>query len=110
MADVRIPKATVERIFSNGKGVAIVETFQARGEEFKRRYTCWFDAPPTLSVGDTARFFGQLSWKLRSYEKDGETKSAVDVALNSVAFDQLVQATVSAEADGWGGQQQGGWN
>lgn len=84
-----IVNGTVNRVFFEGKGASVVETFNKRdGTEGKSYYTAFFDAPHGLSEGATGKFSGLLSTKAREYEdKEGNTRTAVDVVLNSARFE-----------------------
>ncbi len=84
-----IVNGTVNRVFFEGKGASVVETFSKRdGTEGKSYYTAFFDAPHGLSEGATGKFSGLLSTKAREYEdKEGNPRTAVDVVLNSARFE-----------------------
>ena len=84
MAILNLRNATVQRVFFDGKGVALYESFESRGEQRKSYYTAWFDTAPNVKEGDVlASVSGLLQVKEREYEKDGVTKRSIDVALNS---------------------------
>lgn len=87
MAIINLRNATVQRVFFNGKGVALFESFESRGEQRKSYYTAWFDSAPTLSEGDVVNVSGLLQVKEREYEKNGETKRSIDVSLNSARIE-----------------------
>lgn len=88
MAILTIRNATVQRIFFDGKGVALTESYTSRGEERKSYYTAWFDAAPNVNVGDILpTVTGLLQVKEREYEKEGQTKRAIDVSLNSARIE-----------------------
>ncbi len=100
MASLTIRNATVQRIFFDGKGVALTETFTSRGEERKSYYTAWFDAAPNIQVGDILpTVTGLLQVKDREYEKDGVTKRAIDVAVNSARIDGVSAVQPAAVDD-----------
>lgn len=84
-----IVNGTVNRVFYNGQGASVVETFQKRdGTEGKSYYTAFFDAPHGLDEGVAGKFSGLLSAKSREYEdKEGQTRTAVDIVLNSARFE-----------------------
>lgn len=77
----------VTRTFYGGLGAAVVEKFTKRdGSEGKDYFTAFFNEPHGLSEGDTGTFRGTFSAKIREYDKDGETRQAVDKTLNSTKF------------------------
>lgn len=84
MAIANLRNATVQRVFFNGKGVALYESYESRGERRKSYYTAWFETAPNVSEGDVlANVSGLLQVKEREYEKDGQTRRTIDVSLNS---------------------------
>lgn len=84
MAILNLRNATVQRVFFDGKGVALFESFESRGEQRKSYYTAWFDSAPNVKEGDVLpTVSGLLQVKEREYEKDGVTKRSIDVSLNS---------------------------
>lgn len=94
MAILNLKDATVQRIFFDGKGIALYESFKAQGQDRKSYYTAWFDQAPGFTEGQVVSISGLLSVKLREYEKDGQTRQTVDVSLNK-----------ARETTGQGGQQ-----
>lgn len=86
---IAIVNGKVNRVFYNGLGASIVETFQKRdGTEGNSYYTAFFDEPHGLEEGAEGKFSGLLSVKARSYEnKDGETVNTADAVLNSARFE-----------------------
>jgi hypothetical protein len=82
MAIVNLKDATVQRIFFDGKGIALYESFKAQGQDRKSYYTAWFDQAPGFTEGQVVSVSGLLSVKLREYEKDGQTRQSIDVSLN----------------------------
>jgi hypothetical protein len=82
MAIVNLKDATVQRIFFDGKGIALYESFKVQGQDRKSYYTAWFDQAPGFTEGQVVSVSGLLSVKLREYEKDGQARQTVDVSLN----------------------------
>lgn len=77
----------VNRVFYNGLGVSIKETFTKRdGSEGAAYFTAFFEEDPNLSEGDWGEFSGLLSVRSREYEKDGEIRHSADAVLNSARF------------------------
>ena len=101
MAIVNLRNATVQRIFFDGKGVALYESFESRGEQRKSYYTAWFDKAPVIKEGDTLNVSGLLQVKEREYEKEGETRRSIDVSLNSARIEtgKAEQAAPAAPAE-----------
>lgn len=86
MAEIRTQIATVKRL-AGGKGVTVEEVVKVGDREFKSFFTVWLGDGHGLSVGDRARFYGQLS--VKKTEKDGKTY--VDLNLNQA---QIVADTL----------------
>ena len=95
-----IVDAKVERTFFEGKGAALVEEFTKRdGETGRAFFTAFFQEPHGLSDGDYGTFKGNLSVKLDSYEKDGETKYSAKATLNNTKFEASSDPAPAADAD-----------
>lgn len=86
---IAIVNGTVNRVFYNGQGASIKESFTKRdGTEGASYYTAFFDQPHGLDEGATGKFSGLLSTKIRDYDdKDGNPKQSLDVVLNSARFE-----------------------
>jgi hypothetical protein len=67
----------------------IVEYKDGNKFERKRKWTIWFDQQTSLETGDWVEIKGELSTKVETYEKDGETKTAVGHTINNPALLQL---------------------
>ena len=89
---------TVNRVFFDGKGASIKESFTKRdGTEGASYYTAFFDAPHGLDEGATGKFSGLLSVKAREYQdKEGNTRVTADAVLNSARFEAADAADDSA--------------
>ena len=62
----------------------IVEYKDGNKFERKRKWTIWFNSPiSAFDSGDWVELSGELGTKLETYEKDGETKTAVSHAINN---------------------------
>jgi len=80
-------KGEVNRVFYNGLGVSVKESFTRRdGSEGAAYFTAWFDQDPGLAEGASGEFSGVLSVKLSEYEKDGERVTGYDVNINNAKF------------------------
>ena len=93
MAILNLRNVTVQRVFFDGKGVALYESFEQR----KSYYTAWFETAPNVKEGDTLNVSGLLQVKEREYEKDGVKKRSIDVALNSARIETGKQDTPAPE-------------
>lgn len=72
----------VNRVFFNGRGAEVIESFQVKGQTVQKRWTAWFEEAPNLSEGTDVELTGLHSDELNSWEKDGETKYSVKRSLN----------------------------
>lgn len=101
MATVYV-QGVVSRIFFEGRGVQVVESFVKRdGSAGSAKYVCWFDVAPVLSVGDAGTFTGLLSAQIEDWvNEDGSAKldnqgkpgRSVKLALNGAKFSQGMES------------------
>ena len=94
MANITLT-GTVDRVFFDGKGLAITEVTHVKGHDFKETYTCWFAEAPAVSLGDTVTVSGKLGKKIEAYtSKTGEARQSFNLIVNlsqvaTPAFDAL---------------------
>jgi hypothetical protein len=86
VAEIRTHLATVKRM-AGSKGVTVEEVVRSGEREFKSYFTVWLGDGHGLSIGDQARFYGELSTK--KTEKGGRTY--FDLNLNNA---QVVAGTL----------------
>ena len=67
----------VSRVFYEGKGAEVIETFTARGKEISKRWTAWFEAPHGLREGDVVKVSGIHGDEVDKWQKDGEERVTV---------------------------------
>ena len=92
MANVTIT-GTIDRVFFEGKGLAITEVTTIKGQDFKETYTCWFAEAPAVSLGDTVTVTGKLGKKIEAYtSKTGEARQSFNLIVN---LSQLSRPTLS---------------
>ena len=60
----------------------VVEYADGNKFERKRKWQVWFNGITDINSGDWVEIRGELGTKLETYEKDGETKSAVGHSIN----------------------------
>ena len=60
----------------------IVEYADGNKFERKRKWQVWFNGLTDINSGDWVEIKGELGTKLETYEKDGETKTAVGHSIN----------------------------
>ena len=94
MAEIRIEESPVTRVFHDGKGAEVTESFKLRdGETGSARYACWFESPHGLTVGDVVTVTGRLGVKVEEWvNKQNEVKHSAKVSVNGA---QLVGWPVS---------------
>ena len=90
-------RGTVSRVFFDGKGAEVTESWEARGETRSKRWSAFFDQPHGLSESDAVEVSGMHGDKVDSWEKDGEKQYTVKRTLN--------RARVVAGAGQQGGQE-----
>ncbi len=76
----------------------VVEYKDGNKFERKRKWQVWFNAPVSFETGDWVEIKGDLSTKLETYEKDGETKTAVGHTINNPLIISLKQKNGFADA------------
>jgi hypothetical protein len=85
------------KVSESRKSLTIWEDFvveYADGNKFerKRKWQVWFSqAIQGIESGDWVEIKGELGTKLETYEKDGETKSAVGHSINEPTLLQVKQ-------------------
>ena len=68
MARLTIDNGTATRIFFNGKGVEVTESFKDKnGDTQKRTYTAWFQEPVQFDLGAQGKFSGLIAVKIRDW-------------------------------------------
>lgn len=84
MAEIRIEESPVTRIFHEGRGAEVTESWKGRdGADQSRRYTCWFDAPHGLTEGDVVTVVGVLGVKVDEWtDRQQETRHTAKVSVN----------------------------
>ena len=100
MAAVKV-EGVVKKIFFEGKGVSIVETYKAQsGEDYTRTWTAWFVTDPNLAEGDKLSVTGLLSTKIEEFEgQDGKPKQKIALSINnSVVLGDVTKATAVISA------------
>jgi len=75
------------KVSESRKSLTVWEDFvveYADGNKFerKRKWQVWFNGLTDINTGDWVEIRGELGTKLETYEKDGETKSAVGHSIN----------------------------
>lgn len=89
MALTYVKNAKVARVFFDGRGVEVHETFKKQdGTEGVQKITAWFQEAPGLSEGDIVNVSGLTGVKARLWERDGEPPVPMaDLVLNSARFE-----------------------
>lgn len=83
MAKVSLSKVQVSRVFWQGKGAQVIETYSTRDGERQTRYALFFDEPHGLTEGSIISVEGLLSATVDEYQKrDGTTGHAVNLKIN----------------------------
>jgi hypothetical protein len=78
-------KGSITRVFYEGKGLEVTETFETKtGDTINKRYTVWLKQPTTLDVGDVVSVKGLYSSEIDNWtNKDGEAKQSIKVSINN---------------------------
>lgn len=92
---------TVERVHPNPKAPITVAVQLSEKDRYPSRVKVWPNGF-TLTEGDRVKLRGFLSWRLNSYEKDGETKHNVEVFLNGAQVEERVEGSPQPTANDWG--------
>jgi hypothetical protein len=75
MAIIKV-KGAISRVFYEGKGIELVESFQSKaGETIEKRYTVWLTQPTSFEVGDTLQVEGLFNAQIEKWvNQDGTPK------------------------------------
>lgn len=75
----------VGRIFFDGKGASVEERYKSKnGDDRVQRWSCWFQTPHGLNVGDAVLVRGLLGAKVEEYTNNqGELKRYVGLSINN---------------------------
>lgn len=78
-------KGSISRIFYEGKGVEVVESFETKtGDTINKRYTVWLKQPTSFDVGDVISVKGLYSSEIDNWtNKEGEAKQSIKVSINN---------------------------
>lgn len=92
MATIEV-KGSITRVFYEGKGLEVTESFQNRaGETVKRSYTVWLNQPGLFDVGDSVSVKGLFSADIDDWtnpdgspklNRDGNPGRSVKVSINN---------------------------
>ena len=92
MASIKV-KGTVSRVFYEGKGLEVSESFKTRaGESITKRYTVWLTQPGIHDVGDEVWVEGLFSAEIDNWtnpdgspklNREGQPGQSVKVAINN---------------------------
>lgn len=97
-------KGTVSRVFFDGKGAEVVESWEVQGETRTKRWAAFFETQHGLAEGDIVEVSGVHSDKIDEWEKDGELRRAVKRTLSRARLKDSdnEQVPVAAEIpDSW---------
>lgn len=84
-------EGTVDYAKRGGKGFTVVESWEVRGETFKRRWNVWFKEETTLEIGSSVKLTGNLGGKVGDpwQDREGQTRpGGVEWTLNNATFVQ----------------------
>lgn len=80
-----VVSGVVGRVFFDGKGASVEERYKSKsGDERVQRWSCWFQTPHGLTVGDQVVVRGLLSAKVGEWtNQSGELKRFVELSINN---------------------------
>ena len=84
MAEVRIEDGKITRVFHEGRGAEVTESWLSRsGEPVQQRWAAWFEAPHGLSEGDTVTVVGRVGVKVEEWkDKQEQVRHSAKLSLN----------------------------
>jgi hypothetical protein len=104
MATVNV-QGSVSRVFWNGQGAEITEEFQVRGEERRKRWAAFFDAPHGLLEGQQVEVSGLHSDQIDEWpdrDDPNVTRRAVKRSLSKARIvGEVAPAGLNPADDGW---------
>lgn len=79
----------IGRVFYEGKGAEVVETFTAQGKEVTKRWSAFFDQPHGLNVGAAVKVTGIHGDKVDEWDdkETGDKRHAVKRSINKTRID-----------------------
>ena len=73
----------VSRVFFEGRGAEVTETFTVKGKEITKRWTCWFENQHGLSEGELVEVSGMHSDEVDEWtDKESQVRHTVKRSLN----------------------------
>lgn len=83
MAEVRIEDGKITRVFHEGRGMEVAESWTVKGETFTRKWACWFDTAHGLAEGQTVTVVGLFGVKVEAWQpKEGELRHSAKLSVN----------------------------
>jgi hypothetical protein len=92
MASIKV-KGTVTKVFWEGKGLSITESYKAKsGETVEKQYTVWLKSPTTYDIGDELTVEGLYSAEIEAWtnqdgtpklNRNGEPGQSIKVSINN---------------------------
>ena len=84
MAEVRIEDGKITRVFHEGRGAEVTESWLSRsGEPVSQRWAAWFEAPHGLSEGDTVTVVGRAGVKVEEWkDKQEQVRHSAKLSVN----------------------------
>lgn len=100
MAKIILNNVKVGRVFYEGKGVALVESYTVQGQERQQRFSAFFDKPHGLNEGETVSLEGLLGAKPETYtKKDGTQGVSANLTVNNPKLtSEVIPAQKTQEA------------
>jgi len=90
----------VNRVFYNGRGAEVTESFQVRGETKQKRWTAWFDEEHGLFEGQDVELSGLHSDEVDEWtDKQDQVRHSVKRSLNKA---KVKSAQGAAQEPVWG--------
>jgi hypothetical protein len=92
MASIKV-KGTVTKVFWEGKGLTVTESYKAKsGEMIDRQYTVWLKEPTTYDIGDQLTVEGLFSAEIEAWtnidgspklNRNGEPGQSIKISINN---------------------------
>lgn len=84
MAKVNLKNVRAERVFWDGKGLAVVESETIKGQEYKTYWSIFFNEPHNIEPGTILSVEGKLGAKIDEYpdKMTGQPRTKINLTVN----------------------------
>lgn len=102
MAEVRIEDGKITRVFHEGRGMEVAESWTVKGETFTRKWACWFDSAHGLNEGQTVTVVGLVGVKVEEWkDKQEQVRHSAKLSVNDARIIGEPSSATSGVTEPW---------